>query len=87
MNGIEPIEQLLDSYHVESSLIGALIYVLGFVLALWILYIFYIRITKNMAEKRNRDPLGWILLSILVSPIVTWIILLIVGKSDRPYRR
>lgn len=46
---------------------------------LFIIYWLYIGITKRMAENRNRDPLGWVLLSLFVSPILTWIILLIVG--------
>jgi hypothetical protein len=50
---------------------------------LCIIYWLYIGITKRMAENRNRDPLGWVLLSIIVSPLLTWIILLIVGyKHD-----
>ena len=46
---------------------------------LFIIYWLDIGITKRMAENRNRDPLGWVLLSLFVSPILTWIILLIVG--------
>jgi hypothetical protein len=49
---------------------------------LFIIYWLYIGITKRMAESRNRDPLGWVLLSIFVSPLLTWIILLIVGYKD-----
>lgn len=50
---------------------------------LYIIYWLYIGITKRMAENRNRDPLGWVLLSIFVSPLLAWIILLIVGyKHD-----
>ncbi len=45
----------------------------------FIIYWLYIGITKRMAENRNREPLGWVLLSIFVSPLLTWIILLIVG--------
>jgi len=57
--------------------------VLAIVGILFIIYWLYIGITKSMAENRNRDPLGWVLLSIIVSPLLTWIILLIVGyKHD-----
>ena len=41
-------------------------------------------LTKNharMAVNRHRDPLGWALLSFFVSPLLTWIILLIVGDQ------
>ena len=43
--------------------------------------VFYIRIgiAYRMAKNRNRDPLGWVLLSVFVSPLLTWIILLCVG--------
>lgn len=51
------------------------------VAALAIVYYVYIGITLKMAKKRHRDPLGWILLSIFVSPLLTWIILLIVGEA------
>lgn len=48
------------------------------VIAYWI----YSGITLNMARNRHRDPLGWVLLSLFVSPVLTWIILLIVGDKD-----
>jgi len=44
-------------------------------------YLIYIHITCRMAKKRHRDPLGWVLLSIFVSPVLTWIILLIAGDA------
>lgn len=55
--------------------------VLVVVAALALVYYVYIGITLKMAKNRNRDPLGWILLSIFVSPLLTWIILLIVGNA------
>ena len=33
------------------------------------------------AVNRHRDPLGWALLSFFVSPVLTWIILLIAGDA------
>ncbi len=56
------------------------------VAAIAIIYYVYIGITKSMAKNRHRDPLGWILLSIFVSPLLTWIILLIVGDSNKTWR-
>lgn len=50
---------------------------------LFFAYWLYIGITRRMAKNRHRDPLGWILLSLFVSPLLTWIILLIVGDSKR----
>lgn len=58
----------------ETLLIVALLPV---VLAL-VLYI-RIGIAYRMAKNRNRDPLGWVLLSLFVSPLLTWIILLVAG--------
>ena len=58
-------------------------YILGVVAGLGLIYLIYVHITLKMAKKRGRDPLGWILLSLFVSPLLTWIILLIVGDEKR----
>lgn len=55
--------------------------VLAVVAVLAFVYWIYIHITYRMAKKRHRDPLGWVLLSLFVSPVLTWIILLIVGDA------
>lgn len=52
--------------------------VLGFV------YLIRIHIAYRMAKNRHRDPLGWVLLSFFFSPVLTWIILLIVGDNTSP---
>lgn len=57
--------------------------VLALVAGVAIVYYVYIGITLKMAKNRHRDPLGWILLSIFVSPLLTWIILLIVGDANK----
>lgn len=59
--------------------LGILLVAAGLFFAYWL----YIGITRRMAKSRHRDPLGWILLSLLVSPLLTWIILLIAGDSKR----
>ena len=69
------IAEIVVSHSIWQVPLGILV-VLG---ALFIIYWLYIGITKRMAENRNRDPLGWVLLSLLVSSLLTWIILLIVG--------
>ena len=51
-------------------------------LALLVVYFFRIYISYRMAVNRHRDPLGWALLSFFVSPILTWIILLIAGDAE-----
>ncbi|MCM1169211.1 MAG: hypothetical protein NC048_04165 [Bacteroides sp.] len=64
----------------------ALLMIFGGIAALGFVYLLRIHIAWRMAKKRHRDPLGWILLSFFFSPLLTWIILLIVGddKSSRP---
>ena len=51
-------------------------------LALLVVYFFRIYIAYRMAVNRHRDPLGWALFSFFVSPILTWIILLIAGDAE-----
>ena len=50
-------------------------------LVLYLAYLFYIKIPRDMARKRHRDPLPWILLGFCISPFWVIIILLIVGDS------
>ena len=51
---------------------------------LGLLWAFFIRvyIAYRMAKNRRRDPLGWVLLSFFFSPLLTWIVLLIVGDAS-----
>ncbi|MBQ8101182.1 MAG: hypothetical protein IJV55_04270 [Paludibacteraceae bacterium] len=60
--------------------VGLLAVAVG-VLSLLLVYLVRIHIAYRMAKNRHRDPLGWVLLSLLVSPLLTWIILLIAGDS------
>lgn len=48
---------------------------------LGICFLYRIYIAYRMAKNRHRDPLGWTLLSFFFSPIITWIILLVVGDA------
>ena len=64
-----------------SSLAIILLCVFCGLLALLVVYFFRIHIAYRMAVNRNRDPLGWALLSFFVSPVLTWIILLIAGDA------
>lgn len=57
------------------------LFILAAIVALYIVYLVRIHIAYRMAKKRHRDPLGWVLLSIFVSPVLTWIILLIAGNA------
>ena len=64
-----------------SSLAIILLCVFCGLLALLVVYFFRIHIAYRMAVNRHRDPLGWALLSFFVSPVLTWIILLIAGDA------
>lgn len=63
-----------------------LLIILVIIAALGLAYLLRIHIAYRMAKNRHRDPLGWVLLSFFFSPLLTWIILLIVGDdtSSRP---
>lgn len=52
----------------------------GIAVLLWI-YFIRIHIAYVMAKHRNREPLPWVLLSVFVSPILTWIILLLIKEE------
>ena len=62
---------------VTSSL---LLIIGGGIISLLIVYLIRIHIAYRMAVNRNRDPLGWVLLSFFFSPLLTWIVLLFVGN-------
>ena len=69
----------------DLQLIGGLIglYILIAILAL--LYVFFgrIYIAYRMAKNRHRDPLLWVLISFFLSPVFTWIALLILGDDEQ----
>ena len=69
----------------DLQLIGGLIglYILIAILAL--LYVFFVRIyiAYRMAKNRHRDPLLWVLISFFLSPVFTWIALLILGDDEQ----
>lgn len=52
------------------------------IFALLLVYLIRIHIAYRRAKNRYRDPLGWVLLSLFVSPLLTWIILLIAGNAS-----
>ena len=68
---------------VDPLLWQILLGVLGVVVVLGVLYLVRIHIALRMAKNRHRDPLGWVLLSLFVSPVLAWIILLIVGDMKK----
>lgn len=73
-------------YMAVDPIVGeGVLLILGLVVGLGLVYLLRIHIAYRMAKKRHRDPLGWVLLSFFFSPLLTWIILLIVGDA-KPYR-
>ena len=64
---------------VDSSVWEIPLMCLAILAAIALFYFYRIHIAYRMATKRHRDPLGWVLLSFFFSPVLTWIILLIVG--------
>ena len=68
---------------VDPLLWQILLGVLGVVVVLGVLYLVRVHIALRMAKNRHRDPLGWVLLSLFVSPVLAWIILLIVGDYNK----
>ena len=61
--------------------------VLGSIAALLFLWFFWVRLPAQMARKRGRSALGWVLLTWILSPIWTVILLLIVGDSNEKVAR
>jgi len=77
---LQTIRVIVDPHVWEVLLI-----ILGIIAVLGFVYLLRIHIAYRMAKNRHRDPLGWVLLSFFFSPLLTWIILLIVG--DNTYSR
>lgn len=55
-------------------------------LAITVSIILYVLVAV-MAKKRNRSVIGWVLLSLLATPVITIIILLVIGKDEDPIDR
>ena len=52
-------------------------------LALTVFLCLYLVLPAWMAARRGRSPLGWILMTLLLSPLVTVIALLVLGPTAR----
>ncbi|MBO5876908.1 MAG: hypothetical protein J6Q37_04620 [Bacteroidales bacterium] len=64
----------------NSSMWIMLIFVLAFG------YIFWIHIPAKMARKRGRSALGWVLLTWILQPLWTIILLAVLGDSSDKIR-
>lgn len=77
------IGTILQTYRVvvDPLVWEVLLIILVIAAVLGLTYLLRIHIAYRMAKNRHRDPLGWVLLSFFFSPLLTWIILLIVGDN------
>ena len=66
---------------VDPLVWDVLLIILGSTVALGLVYLLRIHIAYRMAKNRHRDPLGWVLLSFFFSPLLTWVILFIIGDN------
>lgn len=65
-----------------NDIVSFVLAIVSVIFALLFVYLIRIHIAYRMAKNRHRDPLGWVLLSLFVSPVLTWIILLIAGNAS-----
>lgn len=63
------------------------IIVIAIVFSLLFLWYFWVRLPAQMARKRGRSALGWVLLFWFLSPIWGVILLLILGDSQEKISR
>ena len=61
--------------------------VIGAIVALLFLWYFWVRLPAQMARKRGRSALGWVLLFWFLSPLWGAILLLVVGDSQEKISR
>ena len=58
------------------------IIVLIALVGLFVLWFLWVRLPAQMARERGRSALGWVLLTWMLTPLWTIILLLILGDSD-----
>lgn len=68
---------------IDADLLQVLIAILIIAAVLGFVYLIRIHIAYRMAKNRHREALGWVLLSLFISPLLTWIVLLIIGDDKR----
>jgi O-antigen/teichoic acid export membrane protein len=61
--------------------------VIGAIVALLFLWYFWVRLPAQMARKRGRSAVGWVLLFWFLSPLWGAILLLVVGDSQEKISR
>ncbi|MBQ0033745.1 MAG: hypothetical protein KBS77_00430 [Bacteroidales bacterium] len=65
------------NFMITTPGVGLILLLAGLAIA-WVLYV---TIPVRMARKRNRNAVIWVLVSLLVSPLVSYILLAIIGKK------
>ena len=67
-----------------TQMVWAMVVLYIFIALMALLYLFFIRfyITYRMAKNRHKDPTIWVLISLFVSPIFTWIVLFLIGDEQ-----
>jgi hypothetical protein len=58
------------------------ILVIAYGAMLWLIVWFVIFLPARMAKKRNRSAVIWVLFSIILSPLVAVVLLLLLGKNQ-----
>lgn len=61
------------------------IFIIAYGALLWFMVWFVIFLPAGMAKKRNRSAVAWVLVSIILSPLVAILLLVMVGRN-RTYR-
>lgn len=58
------------------------ILIIGYGAMLWLILWFVIFLPARMAKKRNRSAVIWVVCSIILSPLVAIVLLLLLGKNQ-----
>ena len=67
----------MDGNAASTAVIGVLMIILGIAITVGCIYITY-----KMAKNRYRDPVLWLILAFVASPIIAWLGLYIVGEDE-----
>ncbi|MBQ9253732.1 MAG: hypothetical protein IJ180_03035 [Bacteroidales bacterium] len=71
----------------EDNSMGIVMLIILLVVVLPVLFIFFGLIPYKMAKSRGRNPILWILLCFIITPIWVYLILAIIGDSEEKLRK
>lgn len=66
-----------------EDIVGVIFGLVGIFLVIWI----FILLPAGMAERRGRSQFGWVVLSLLFSPILACLLLALLGNNPNQTRR